>query len=153
MSRDGQVFYCIGLSACRATDGDCPFLLTHVGQSSIVVHMGHAQVVAEPWTLGWRMRWAAESAGISYGALADEFGYDRKTLSRWTHDEQEPRPVILKQWAAACGVREEWLKNGTGLPRGPQPKARGNRNRTQSARAREQHTHPEVTPARLPVAA
>jgi len=99
------------------------------------------------------MRWAAESAGISYGALADEFGYDRKTLSRWTHDEQEPRPVILKQWAAICGVREEWLRTGTGLPRGPQPKARGARSRTQPVRARRQPTHPEVAAVRLPVAA
>jgi ribosome-binding protein aMBF1 (putative translation factor) len=68
---------------------------------------------AEPnWTLGWRLRRSLDYADVSVEQMATELGYERKTLSRWMHDQITPRPVVLKQWALRCGVSHKWLVNG-----------------------------------------
>jgi transcriptional regulator with XRE-family HTH domain len=70
---------------------------------------------ATPWTLGWRLRRALEHSGLSVQQMADDIGYDRATLARWTHDKgRPPRTLVVKQWALRCGVRREWLEHGQG---------------------------------------
>ena len=62
------------------------------------------------WTLGWRMRRALAHAGLSVETMADDLGFERKSLSRWMNDKgAPPRPVYLKQWALITGVPYRWL--------------------------------------------
>lgn len=60
------------------------------------------------------MRWAQENARLKAIDLAAEFGYDRKSVTRWLHDEVRPRPIVLEKWAERCGVRYQWLATGMG---------------------------------------
>lgn len=71
-----------------------------------------------PWTLGWRMRRALAFADIDVQDMAEQLGYDRRTLTRWLRDLQQPREVIVRQWAATTGVAYQWLKYG-GEPPAP----------------------------------
>lgn len=65
------------------------------------------------WPLSWRLRRALEYAGVSVGEMARELGVNRATISRWTHGSGRPRAAYLKVWALRCGVRYEWLFDGT----------------------------------------
>jgi transcriptional regulator with XRE-family HTH domain len=64
------------------------------------------------WTLGDRMAKAMNVAGMSVGAMADIFGVDRNTVSRWINDRAKPKPMILMLWADGCGVDQQWLETG-----------------------------------------
>jgi transcriptional regulator with XRE-family HTH domain len=68
-------------------------------------------------TLGWRLRMALETSGISREAIAKEFGVDPKTISRWTHEVgAPPKRVVILQWAILTGVSAEWLEHGHNPP-------------------------------------
>lgn len=70
-------------------------------------------------TLGWRLQMALDHADVKVQEMADELGYARNSLSRWMHDEGEPRDVVVKQWALKCGVPYEWLRYGITPATGP----------------------------------
>lgn len=77
--------------------------------TDIAAHHNDPQV-----TLGWRLRIALERADIKAEAMATELGVHRGTITRWTHDiGKPPRPVYLREWAAACGVSYAWLAGAT----------------------------------------
>lgn len=65
-------------------------------------------------TLGWRLRMALSDSTHSRASLATELGYSESQLTRWMGDHGAPRPAVLRQWAAACGVSASWLRTGDG---------------------------------------
>ena len=72
------------------------------------------------FTLGWRMRLALETAGISVAAIAVKLGYSRSSISRWLNDADVPRAVVLDAWVRETGVDRRWLETGEGSsPIGP----------------------------------
>lgn len=85
--------------------------LTQVRPCCINGAMQNAATGAESpeLTPGWRMRMALEHAGVSFQEMADELQVSRQTLTRWTHDEIEPKRVYLRAWAEKTGVSFEWL--------------------------------------------
>lgn len=65
-------------------------------------------------TLGWRLKMALGSAGMTVQEMADETGMSRQQLSRYLNDKGErPRRAILVTWALRTGVPVEWLVTGT----------------------------------------
>lgn len=63
-----------------------------------------------PWTLGWRMKRSLAHAGMKAEDMAEELGFDPRTISRWVNEKgAPPRAVYLKQWAMATGVPYRWL--------------------------------------------
>lgn len=66
------------------------------------------------WTLGWRLKRSLDWANLSAQAMADEFGVDRGTISRWMSDRSPVRDIYLRVWAEKCGVPVDWLRNGGG---------------------------------------
>lgn len=88
------------------------------------------------FTRGDRFRKAREDAGYSeQTAFAKALGISRDTVRHYESDQirRLHRPTILA-WSLATKTPIDWLMEGV----------------TPDA---EQHTHPEVTSARLPVAA
>lgn len=77
------------------------------------------------FTLGWRMRLAIESAGMSVQQMADTLGYSRSSISRWLNDQDEPRAAIKAQWALLTGVDRDWLEQGHGSSAPPPPRGGG----------------------------
>lgn len=71
------------------------------------------------FTLGWRMRLALETEGISVQEMAERLGYSRSTISRWLNDQDAPRAVVLDRWRLETGVDEDWLRSGAGVPQPP----------------------------------
>lgn len=75
--------------------------------------------------VGWRLKMALEHGKISAQEIAADLGVHRGTVTRWMNVPGVPiRPAYLKQWAAICGVNEDWLIYGPqchfcGLPSGP----------------------------------
>lgn len=68
------------------------------------------------FTLGWRMRLALETGGLSVQEMAIRLGYSRSTISRWLNDQDPPRPAIKAQWCLLTGVSLDWLETGEGDP-------------------------------------
>lgn len=64
------------------------------------------------FTLGWRMRLALETGGLSVNEMAERLGYSRSNISRWLNDEKPPRPAILDSWAQHTQVDRTWLESG-----------------------------------------
>lgn len=70
-------------------------------------------------TLGWRLKMALSSGGVSRKAMAEQLGYEETQLSRWTSDKAIPRKGVISQWALTTGVNRTWLETGDGSPTGP----------------------------------
>lgn len=80
-----------------------------------------------PWTLGWRLRWAIEHARLDVQEAAKKIEVSRTTLSRWAHDDIVPKQIFLLALADLCGVNRDWLVTGRGLPLGEAPEPPGPR--------------------------
>lgn len=63
--------------------------------------------------MSWRLRRALEYGRVSVAEMARELGVNRATVSRWMHGSSRPRAAYLKVWALRCGVRYEWLFDGS----------------------------------------
>lgn len=61
-------------------------------------------------TLGWRLRWSLENAGLKQEDMAAQLESHRTTLTRWMHDEIVPKRLYLKIWAETTGVPFEWFE-------------------------------------------
>lgn len=74
------------------------------------------------WTVSDRLRKAREHAGLHQDELADAIDVSVRTISRYeTGDVTQPRRIVLRQWALACGVSYEWLVGEARPPYPPQP--------------------------------
>ena len=75
-----------------------------------------------PLTLGWRLKMSLAQADMSVQEMADELGVVRATVTRWTHDQIQPKPMVLKVWALRTGVPLAWLVTGEAptSPSGPE---------------------------------
>lgn len=88
-----------------------------------------------PLTLGWRLRMSLETTGISVQEMADELGVERRSPSRWMHDQgTPPRSAFVKVWALKTGVPYEWL--ATGIEPDDGPEGGGDQQKPSSARVR-----------------
>ncbi len=76
------------------------------------------------WTLGDRLRKAREDAGFSQVELAEVIGVSRNTISNHELGEgkRPPTPLLMRAWAAATAVPEEWLRTGTVPTEEPRPR-------------------------------
>lgn len=70
------------------------------------------------WTLADRLRKARETAGLDQQQLANAIGVARQTISNYEkgHTATRPMALVIRQWALATGVDEQWLR--TGIVRG-----------------------------------
>lgn len=73
------------------------------------------------FTLGWRLRLALETKGISVQEMADQLGYSRSTVSRWLNDQDPPRAAVVAQWCLITEVDRDWLLDGKSGPTPPDP--------------------------------
>lgn len=72
------------------------------------------------WTVHDRCRKAREFAVLDQGELADRIEVSRTTISNYeTGHVTHLRPIVLRQWALACGVPFEWLRDGDAGDRPP----------------------------------
>lgn len=74
------------------------------------------------FTIGDRLRKAREHAGMDQSQLAEATGISRASVVNYEKGHTRPRAVVLKQWALATGVREDWLR---GLEPGSTGRYRG----------------------------
>lgn len=63
-------------------------------------------------TIGQRISFARERAGLSTAQAARRLGVKTRTLTRWERDENEPRPNRLVMLALMLGVSPAWLLQG-----------------------------------------
>jgi transcriptional regulator with XRE-family HTH domain len=66
-------------------------------------------------TLGARLRWARQRAGMTQKTAAKAVGLSQPTLSDLENDNTKGTTSLL-EFAAAYGVDVRWLKSGRGTP-------------------------------------
>ncbi|WP_083777907.1 helix-turn-helix domain-containing protein [Segniliparus rotundus] len=68
-----------------------------------------------------RLRLAREYAGLNQGELAEHIGVSIRSVNNSEAGKSVPRPVLLKAWALATGVRLSWIETGStpASPDGP----------------------------------
>ncbi len=75
-------------------------------------------------TLGKRITWARERAGLSREELAAALGYSYSTQCKYEEDARRPNPDTLRQIAETCGVSTDYLLARTDDPDPrPQPES------------------------------
>lgn len=74
-------------------------------------------VVTLEWDYADRLRKAREVAGYNQGEMARALNISRQSVVNYERRNTEPLPLIREKWAEVCGVSEEWLVSGYGLPR------------------------------------
>lgn len=63
-------------------------------------------------TLGWRLRMAIETAGLSSDELGEMLGVSGSAVRRWANGTRAPKRGMLLQTALICQVPAEWLITG-----------------------------------------
>ena len=64
-------------------------------------------------TLGWRLKMALDSGGVTAREMADRLGVTRQTISRWMGDKgRPPHLTYLRAWAEYTDVPFGWLDSG-----------------------------------------
>lgn len=63
-------------------------------------------------TLGWRLRIALGTSGLSVEDMAKHFQVSRQTIGRWTRDDATPKKLYLREWARLTGVSLHWIETG-----------------------------------------
>lgn len=72
---------------------------------------------ALPMTQGERIWYALRRGHMGVNQMADELGITRQSLGAWISDRTKRVPTLyLKTIALRCGIRYEWLRDGTGSP-------------------------------------
>lgn len=73
--------------------------------------------VIPPHTMGDRYRRARLNAGYrNVQDFADLLGIGRNSVATVESDKHAPRKIVVRAWAAACNVPEEWLEYGEAPP-------------------------------------
>lgn len=85
-------------------------------------------------TIGQRIGWLADQVG-SQTELARLSGIQRRAITRYISEENQPRVDSISAIADACGVTPEWVTNG-----GPMPEVSPSRG-LRSRRVRALHPH------------
>lgn len=67
-------------------------------------------------TIGGRIRWARETAGLTQEELAKQAQYKQGGLSDLERDGVEPRLSTIRKLAVVLGVLPGWLAFGEGAP-------------------------------------
>lgn len=71
------------------------------------------------FTIHDRCRKAREFAELEQAQLAERIYVDRQTVGNYERGTVKAlKPLVLRQWALACGVSFEWLATGTAGPTG-----------------------------------
>jgi transcriptional regulator with XRE-family HTH domain len=65
-------------------------------------------------TLGGRIVYAREAAGLDAQEVAAQLGVSAKTVANWENDRAEPRANKLSTLAGLLGVSPTWLLAGRG---------------------------------------
>lgn len=63
-------------------------------------------------TVGQRLRWARERAGLTQNDLFKSSGVSVTAIHRIEQDESKPRPTTARKLAKELGVRVQWLTVG-----------------------------------------
>lgn len=79
-------------------------------------------------SLGYRLRMARRSGGLSRGELADKLGLKVKAVKAWERNQAEPRPDKMTKLAGVLNVSLKWLLTGDdaehqGPTGGPNPRS------------------------------
>lgn len=75
-------------------------------------------------TLGSRIRYARNNAGLTQQALADALGIQRVNISTWENGITNPETARIPQLAELLGVSESWMLSRSGEdPQPSNPKA------------------------------
>jgi transcriptional regulator with XRE-family HTH domain len=67
---------------------------------------------AENASIGSRLRWAREQAGLSQGQVAQQMGVHRPTISQIEAGDRKVRIEEVDQFAQIYGVERTWLMDG-----------------------------------------
>lgn len=67
-------------------------------------------------SLGTRLDYARQRAGLSQTDLARRLGVSQQAVAKWIAEETTPQPARVMAIAGALGVAPEWLLFGTGAP-------------------------------------
>lgn len=105
--------------------------------------------VQPPSTAAERIRLGRRAVHLTQAQLAEDVGRSPGAVGQWEIGLSVPDETVLRRIARTLGrrgYRQPWWFYGG---HDSDPHKAGN----QPIRARKQHTHPEVTPGRLPVAA
>lgn len=94
--------------------------------------MSTAQI--EIHTIGETLTWAHDEMGLTYDQIGGILEVSGRTLRRWRHDNQEPRPrqkeriedlrelkYVLREVFPEPEAREQWLHSPSKLLRGRTP--------------------------------
>ena len=63
-------------------------------------------------TLGWRLRMARATTGLSTRDFAERIGVSHGTITNAENDKRSVRPITLNAYALATGVDRTWLETG-----------------------------------------
>lgn len=77
------------------------------------------QGLVPAFTAGDRLRKARELTGMDQSQFAEAIGVSRGSVSNYERSEAPPRPIVIRAWALATGVSEEWLSTGLGIVHTP----------------------------------
>lgn len=70
-----------------------------------------------PASIGERLRWAREQAGLTQTQIARMLNYHRPTISQIEAGQRVVRPDEIARFASLYGVQEGWIMHGeTGIP-------------------------------------
>lgn len=67
-------------------------------------------------TLGQRLRYAREAAGLTQDDVADHFGIKRVSVTQWEGDTTKPSISRVPDLAALLNTNMQWLLEGQGFP-------------------------------------
>jgi transcriptional regulator with XRE-family HTH domain len=67
---------------------------------------------SSPDSVGQRLRWAREQAGLSQGQVAKQFDLHRPTISQIEAGKRNVRPDEVAKFADLYDVREDWIISG-----------------------------------------
>ena len=70
---------------------------------------------AGPLSVGKRLRWAREQAGLSQGQVAKMLDYHRPTISQIEAGERQVRPEEIVKFSTIYGIKEAWIIKGEAI--------------------------------------
>lgn len=72
--------------------------------------------IAEPRSIGDRIRYARKEAGLNQADLAERVGVSQPAVANWESGVHDPRRVMLAKIADILRVSPEWLASGDRSP-------------------------------------
>ena len=69
-------------------------------------------MTAELDTIGKRLRWSRQQAGLTQSHVANEFGWHRPTVSQIEADQRAVKSDEVETFASLYDVKQDWLVSG-----------------------------------------